>query len=85
MIINIDAQLEQVIENITQLALQNQEPQWALDMRKAALVSARTLEAPSRQEETWRRSSPDWFFPERAKALRLSGEKLIVDEFALYP
>ncbi|MGN0013197.1 MAG: Fe-S cluster assembly protein SufD [Candidatus Bruticola sp.] len=83
MIINIDAQLEQVIENITQLALQNQEPQWALDMRKASLISARTLAAPSKQEEAWRRTSPDWFFPERTKALRLSGEKLIVDEFQL--
>ena len=79
MIINIDAQLEQVIENITQLALQNQEPQWALDMRKASLISARTLAAPSKPEEAWRRTSPDWFFPERTKALRLSGEKLIVD------
>ena len=49
MIINIDAQLEQVIENVTQLAAQNQEPQWALDMRKAALVSARTLAEPSKQ------------------------------------
>ena len=83
MIINIDAQLEQVIENITELASQNREPQWALDVRKAALVSARTLSAPSKQEEAWRRSSPDWFFPERTKALRLSSEKLIVDEFQL--
>lgn len=83
MIINIDAQLEQVIENVTQLAAKNQEPQWALDMRKAALVSARTLPSPSNQEETWRRSSPSWFFPERVKALRLSNEKLVVDEFQL--
>ena len=83
MIINIYAQLEQVIENITQLALQNQEPQWALDVRKAALVSARTLPAPSKQEEVWRRSSPDWFFPPKSQALRLRGEKLIVDEFQL--
>ncbi|MGM9999316.1 MAG: Fe-S cluster assembly protein SufD [Candidatus Bruticola sp.] len=83
MIINLEAQFEQTMENTVRLAELCQEPQWAANIRKASLVSARTLSIPSKEEEAWRRSTPSWFFPDRSQDIRLLGENLIVDEFSL--
>ncbi|MGM9992692.1 MAG: Fe-S cluster assembly protein SufD [Candidatus Bruticola sp.] len=83
MIINLEAQFEQAMENTVQLAESCQEPQWAVDIRKASLVSARTLSIPSKEEEAWRRSAPSWFYPDKSQAIRLLKENLLIDEFLM--
>lgn len=81
MIVNIKANLENAIEDIVQLATSEGEPRWSVNIRKAGLVSARTMPDIDPKNEAWRRTPARFFFPDRQQPINLVGEKMVVNEF----